>query len=145
MLTPMSITLRSMISMLIAIGVAAVLVLWGGSARAEPRVDTALRKVVEQGDTVAIGGLLAQGADVDRSDALLAAILAGQRRSIDFLLDRGADPNAWARGRVRLPRGAEGSPVFAAAKQGDRQLIKQLKAHGANLDAASAQRSTQGE
>ena len=131
--------------MLLPIGVAAVLVLWGEPARAELRVDTALRNAAEQGDTASIDSLLAQGADADRSDALLAAILAGQRRSIEFLLNRGADPNAWARGRVRLPRGAEGSPVFAAAKQGDRQLIKDLKLHGANLDAASAERGMQGE
>ncbi len=145
MLKPMSVTLRAMKSMLPAIGVGAVLVLWGGSARADLRVDIALRKAAEQGDTATIESLLAQGADADRSDALLAAILAGQRRTIDFLLDRGADPNAWARGRTRLPRGAEGSPVFAAARQGDRQLIKDLKRHGANLDAASAERGLQGE
>jgi hypothetical protein len=137
---PMSVTLRAMNSLLPTIGVAAVLVLWGGSARAELRVDAALRKAAEQGDTATIQSLLTQGADADRSDALLAAILAGQRRSIDFLLARGADPNAWARGRVRLPPGAEGSPVFAAARRGDRQLIKDLKLHGANLDAASAER-----
>jgi hypothetical protein len=141
----MNVTLRAMNSRLLAIGVAAALVLWGGAARAELRVDAALRKAAEQGDTATIESLLAQGADVDRSDALLAAILAGQRRSIDFLLDRGADPNAWARGRIRLPRGAEGSPVFAAAHQGDRQLIKDLKLHGANLDAASAERGMEGE
>jgi ankyrin repeat protein len=145
MLIPMSVTLRAMNSMLIAIGVAAVLVLWGGSARAELQVDAALRKAAEQGDTATIERQLAQGADADRSDALLAAILAGRRRSIDFLLDRGADPNAWARGRVRLPRGAEGSPVFVAAKQGDRQLIKDLKLHGANLDGASAERGMEGD
>jgi hypothetical protein len=145
MLIPMSVTLRAMNSMLIAIGVAAVLVLWGGSARAELQVDAALRKAAEQGYTATIERQLAQGADADRSDALLAAILAGRRRSIDFLLDRGADPNAWARGRVRLPRGAEGSPVFVAAKQGDRQLIKDLKLHGANLDGASAERGMEGD
>jgi hypothetical protein len=131
--------------MLLALCAAWVLALWGGSARAELRVDAALRKAAAQGDTAAIESLLAQGADLDRSDALLAAILAGQRRSIDLLLDRGADPNAWARGRVRLPRGAEGSPVFAAAKQGDRQLITDLKLHGANLDAASAERGLDGD
>ncbi|HUD86606.1 MAG TPA: ankyrin repeat domain-containing protein [Xanthobacteraceae bacterium] len=141
----MSVTLRSMNSRLLAFGVAAVLALWGGSARAELRVDTALRKAAEQGDTATIESLLAQGADANRSDALLAAILAGQRRSIDFLLDHGADPNAWARGRIRLPRGAEGSPVFAAAKQGDRQLIKDLKLHGANLDAATEERGMEGD
>jgi hypothetical protein len=43
MLMPMSVILRAMNSMLIAVGVAAVLVLWGGSARAELRVDTALK------------------------------------------------------------------------------------------------------
>jgi hypothetical protein len=141
----MRVSLRAMNSGLLAIGVAAVLVLWVGTARAELRVDTALRKAAVQGDTATLASLLAQGADADRSDALLAAILAGQRRSIDFLLDRGADPNAWARGRVLLPRGAEGSPVFAAAKLGDRQLIKDLKRHGANLDAASAERGMAGE
>ncbi|HEY5101686.1 MAG TPA: ankyrin repeat domain-containing protein, partial [Steroidobacteraceae bacterium] len=140
----MSGTLR-LDSRLLAIGVAAVLVLWGGAARAELRVDAALRKAAEQGDTAAVGTLLAQGADANRSDALLAAILARQRRSIALLLELGADPNAWARGRDRLPNGAEGSPVFAAAKQGDRQLLKDLKRHGANLDAASAQRGLAGD
>jgi hypothetical protein len=139
-LLSMSAALRAMSHRLIAICVAAGLVLWGDAARAELRIDGALRKAAEQGDIAGIASLLAQGADADRSDALLAAILAGQRRSIDFLLDHGADPNAWARGRVRLPPGAEGSPVFAAAKQGDRQLIKELRRHGANLDAASAER-----
>jgi ankyrin repeat protein len=139
----MNIFLRATNSGLLA--TVALLVLWGGAARAELRVDTALRKAAEQGDTATIQSLLAQGADVDRSDALLAAILAGQRRSIDFLLDRGVDPNAWARGRVRLPRGPEGSPVFAAAKQGDRQLIRALKLHGANLDAASVERGMEGD
>jgi ankyrin repeat protein len=141
----MGVRLRAMNSRLLAIGVAAVLVLWGGAARAELRVDTALRKAAEQGDIAMLESLLAQGADADRSDALLAAILAGQRRTVDFLLDRGADPNAWTRGRVRLPNGAEGSPVFAAAKLGDRQLIKDLKRHGANLDAAPAGRGMGGE
>lgn len=145
MLMVMSVTLRAMNSKLLAMSVAALLVLWGGSAHAELRVDAALRKAAEQGDIAMIESLLAQGADADRSDALLAAILAGQRHSIDYLLGHGADPNAWARGRVRLPSGAEGSPVFAAAKQGDRQLIKDLKRHGANLDAASAERGTDGD
>jgi len=145
MLMPMSVTLRATRSGLLATGVAAMLVFCGGAARAELRVDAALRKAAEQGDITTIKSLLAQGADADRSDALLAAILAGQRRSIDYLLDRGADPNAWARGRDRLPPGAEGSPVFAAAKQGDRQLIRLLKRHGANLDAASAERGMAGD
>jgi hypothetical protein len=136
----MSVTLRGMNSKLLAAVVAAVLVLWGGAARAELRIDAALRKASEQGDIATIESLLAQGADADRSDALLAAILAGQRHSIDSLLEHGADPNAWARGRLRLPSGAEGSLVFAAAKQGDRHLITVLKLHGANLDAASAER-----
>jgi hypothetical protein len=141
----MSVTVRATNSRLLAAAVAAALMLWGGAARAELRVDAALRKAAEQGDNTTIESLLAQGADADRSDALLAAILAGQRRTIDFLLDHGADPNAWARGRLRLPSGAEGSPVFAAAKQGDRQLIAVLKRHGANLDAASAERGMEGE
>jgi uncharacterized protein len=145
MLISMSAILRAMNSMLLAIGAAVVLVSWSGSARAELRVDTALRKAAEQGDIAMMKSLLAQGADADRSDALLAAIVAGQRRSIELLLDRGADPNAWARGRTLLPRGAEGSPVFAAARQGDRQLIKELKRHGANLDAASTERGLEGD
>jgi hypothetical protein len=141
----MGVPLRAINSRLLAAGAAAVLVLWCGAARAELRVDAALRKAAEQGDTATIESLLAQGADADRSDALLAAILAGQRRTIDFLLDHGADPNAWARGRTRLPSGAEGSPVFAAAKRGDRQLITVLKLHGAKLDAASAERGMEGD
>ena len=141
----MSVTSRAMNSTLVSIGVAAVLLLWGGSARAEAAVDAALRKAAEQGDIATIQSLLARGADADRSDALLAAVLAGQRPSIDFLLGRGADPNAWARGRVRLPRGAQGSPVFAAAKRGDRLLIKDLKLHGANLNAASSEPGMKGE
>jgi hypothetical protein len=145
MLALMGVTLRAMKSTVLAMGMAAVLMLWGASARAELRVDTALRKAAEQGDTATIESLLAQGADLDRSDALLTAILADQRRCIDFLLDHGADPNAWARGRYVLPRGAEGSPVFAAAKRGDRRLLEDLKRHGANLNAASAERGMQGE
>ncbi|MGB6308350.1 MAG: ankyrin repeat domain-containing protein [Steroidobacteraceae bacterium] len=142
----MRVTLRATnASRLFATGAAALLLLWGGAAHAELRVDAALRKAAEQGDTATIESLMAQGANADRADALLAAILAGQRHSIDFLLDRGADPNAWARGRLRLPRGAEGSPVFAAAKQGDPQLIRDLKRHGANLDAASVERGMQGD
>jgi len=137
--------LRAFTSTLSAMVGAGILLSWGGAARAELRVDAAFRKAAEQGDTATMQSLLAEGADADRSDAMYAAIVVGQRRSIDFLLDHGADPNAWTRGRVRLPRGAEGSPVFLAAKQGDVRLIKDLKSHGANLDAGDASRDSSGE
>jgi hypothetical protein len=137
--------LRALNSTLSAMVVAGILLLWGAAARAELRVDAAFRTAAEQGDTATMQSLLAEGADADRSDALYAAIAVGQRRSIDFLLAHGADPNAWTRGRVRLPSGAEGSPVFIAAKQGDVRLIKDLKNHGADLDAQDASRGSSGE
>lgn len=123
----------------------AVAILCCSSAQAERNVDMALRQAAGKGDLPAIRSLLVQGANPTQSDALLAAIENEQRRAMDYLLSHGADPNAWTRGRDNLPAGAEGSPVFVAAKLGNKVFLKDLLRHGARLDAASTAKQTLGD
>ena len=108
--------------------------------RRKPPLDRDLRQAVEAGNQGAIEQLIEQGADPNKADALLAAINSGRREILLYLLTHGADPNAWAQGRDRQPEGAMGSPLFQAAKRGDAQLLKDLKEHGADINAASLER-----
>jgi Ankyrin repeats (3 copies) len=122
-----------------AMGIAALLCCT--MVHAERTVDASLRKAAAAGDVSTIETLLAQGADPDKADALLAAVQNAQARALQYMLEHGVDPNAWIRGRDNLPPGAYGSPVFQAAKLGDRQLLKELKKHGADMNAASIERT----
>jgi hypothetical protein len=116
-----------------------------GSVHAQTTVDVALRQAAQQGDLPGVKQILKRGADPNQADALVAAIENRQRRVVDYLLDHGANPNAWVRGRSRLPIGAEGSPVFQAANLGEPEILRDLKRRGANLDAESMVAGTVGE
>jgi hypothetical protein len=129
-------------SLVVAWGAA---VIFGGSAYAQTTADVALRQAAQQGDLRAVKRMLKQGADANQADALVAAIENRQRGAVDYLLAHGVDPNAWVRGRSRLPVGPEGSPVFQAAKLGDRQILQDLKRRGADLDAQSMAAGTVGD
>jgi ankyrin repeat protein len=115
------------------------------AAHAESTVDADLRKAVEAGNGPAIEQLIAAGADTYRADALLAAVRTQQRDALLLLLRRGADPNAWTAGRLRLPAGAEGSPVYEAARSGNRAFLEILIHHGAKVDAAARDPGREGE
>jgi hypothetical protein len=123
----------------------AAVIIGCGSVYAQTTADVALRQAAQQGDLRAVKRSLKQGADVNQADALVAAIENRQRGAVDYLLAHGADANAWVRGRSRLPVGPEGSPVFQAAKLGDRLILQDLKRRGADLDAQSMAAGTVGD
>lgn len=111
--------------------------LWMTCAQAWPRVDAQLNAAATAGDVAAIDRAIADGANPDQARALAAAVAAKHRKAVDDLLQHHADPNAWARGSAYALSGPEGSPVFEAAKLGDREILLDLVHHGADLNAAS--------
>jgi uncharacterized protein len=121
------------------------LALWCGLANAERNIDRQLRDAVQAGDVAAVETLLSNGADSYKADTLVVAIESGSSPMLDYLLKHGADPNAWRAGRLRLPRGAEGSPVFQAARLHNPVFMKRLRSSGAELDAESLERGSEGE
>lgn len=112
-------------------------VLWATAAVAWPRVDAQLNAAAKTGDVAAIDQAIAAGANPDQARALSAAAAGGHREAVDALLEHHADPNAWARGHDFALSGPENSPVFAAAKLGDRAMLLDLVRHGADLNAES--------
>jgi uncharacterized protein len=118
---------------------------WCDIARAERNIDTQLRMAVKDGDLSRIELLLADGADAYQADALVTAIDSGQRDALNYLLQHHADPNAWARGRPILPPGAEGSPIYQAAKLGSRESLVLLTNYGVDPDAESTERGRVGD
>lgn len=123
----------------------AALTLWCSLANAELNIDRQLRDAVREGNFAAVDALLSNGADTYRADALLAAIEVGSSPMLKYLLRHGADPNAWSAGRLRLPRGAEGSPVYQAARRHNADFLKLLRHWRANIDAESLERGSEGE
>ncbi len=83
------------------------------------------------GDRESVGLLLDAGADLhetaaDGNTALVVAAMSGHGRLAEFLLGRGADPNAAAGGY---------SALHAAVLRSDPQLVRSLLARGADLEA----------
>ena len=96
---------------------------------------TALLFAARQGDVDSARLLLAGGADrndasPDGTSALVVATRSGQRAFAQFLLDQGASPDA---------AGAGYTALHAAVLSGDRDLVRSLLAHGANVNARITQ------
>jgi uncharacterized protein len=92
---------------------------------------TPLLFAAQQGDRESADHLLAAGADVNDTDASGASVLvvaahSGHGTLAQFLLDRGADPNA---------AGAGYTPLHAAVLRGDTALVRGLLAKGADANA----------
>jgi ankyrin repeat protein len=90
--------------------------------------DTALMFAARAGDLASARLLVAAGADVDDTDAwgvsaTALAAHAGYADLVEFLLDRGADPNRAAAGF---------SALHVAVMRRDERMVTALLAHGAN-------------
>jgi hypothetical protein len=105
------------------------------TAIAERNVDTALRNASQAGDVAEIQHQLELGAEPNQAYALVAAVQGNQLAAVKYLLAHGADPNAWTRINLRVPEGAAQSPMFVAASQGNREILRYLKSHGADVNA----------
>jgi hypothetical protein len=123
----------------------AALTLWCSFAHAERNIDKQLRTAVRAGDINSVETLMSNGADADKADALFAAIEGGSLPMLDYLLKKGVDPNVWRAGRLRLPAGAEGSAVFQAARLHNAVFLKLLRSSGADINAESLERGSEGE
>lgn len=104
------------------------------SALAGRAIDGDLERAARNGDVEAVERLVEQGANPKDQATLFFAISSGQSAMVAFLLEHGADPNAWAYNQDYVPLGPEGSPVLAAAKLGNRAMLDALKRHGANFN-----------
>ena len=111
--------------------------LWMTCAQAWPRVDAQLNAAASAGNIAAMDAALAMGANPDQARALAAAVAGRHREAVDDLLRDHADPNAWAHGTQNALSSPEGSPVFEAAKLGEREILLDLVHHGADLNAGS--------
>jgi uncharacterized protein len=107
------------------------------SVQAWPRVDAQLNTAARAGDIAAIDKAIADGANPDQARALAAAVAGRHPEAVDDLLAHHADPNAWARGSGYALSGPKDSPVFEAAKLGDRAILLDLVHHDADLNAES--------
>jgi hypothetical protein len=104
-------------------------------AVAERNVDSALRKASQAGDLKEMQHQLELGAEPNQAYALVAAVQGNQLAAVKYLLAHGADPNAWTRINLRVPEGAAYCPMFVAASQGNREILRYLKSHGADVNA----------
>ena len=82
------------------------------------------------GDKDAIAKMLvANPSLIENDDIILAAVEFGHRELTQWLIDRGANPNA----RSRI--GSEGTALHSAAFEGDLEMVKLLVAAGADIHA----------
>jgi ankyrin repeat protein len=82
------------------------------------------------GDKSAIAKMLADDARlVQNDDIILAAVDFGHHELVQWLIDRGANPNA----RSRI--GSQGTALHSAAFEGNLQMVKLLVAAGADIRA----------
>ena len=82
------------------------------------------------GDQDAIAGMLAADPRlIENDDIILAAVDFGHRELTQWLIDRGANPNA----RSRI--GSEGTALHSAAFEGNLAMVKLLVAAGADIRA----------
>ncbi len=101
--------------------------------RADPATDAKVMKAVRSGDTRGLQALIDQSVDV-RSVALLKfAIDSEQTGVVQLLLRHGSDPNGWITDRYTM--NPTDSPIYIAAKRGNRDILELLKVHGVKVDA----------
>ncbi|MGH8235698.1 MAG: ankyrin repeat domain-containing protein [Steroidobacteraceae bacterium] len=82
------------------------------------------------GDKDAIARMLAADPRLlENDDIIMAAVDFGHRELVQWLIDRGANPNA----RSRI--GSEGTALHSAAFEGDLDMVKLLVAAGADIRA----------
>ncbi len=120
------------------------LVLVSGVAHGKTGPDGRLVQAAMAGDIPGMTQALGDGADVNVSEALLFAVESAQHGAVDFLLSHGADPNYWLRWEDSVPFGAVGSPIYQAAKLGDKTLVADLVRHGGNIDGQDSRQGVEG-
>lgn len=117
---------------------ARILLEWGADVnQVDGRGHTPLCEAVENGWETMFEFLVEHGADLNRSDAhgSTPLLLAASRPLLyaKLLLDHGANVNTCGTGRHWWPGGY--APLHMAAAQGDKDVVRLLLAHGANVDA----------
>jgi ankyrin repeat protein len=92
------------------------------------------------GDKDTIARMLAADARlIENDDIILAAVEFGHRELTQWLIDRGANPNA----RSRI--GSQGSALHSAAFEGDLDMVKLLVAAGADIRALDPEHNNTAE
>jgi hypothetical protein len=66
---------------------------------------------------------------IENDEIILAAVDFGHRELVQWLIERGANPNA------RSPIGSEGTALHSAAFEGNMEMVKLLVAAGADIHA----------
>jgi len=103
------------------------------AARADAATDAKTMTAVRSGDTQGLRSLIAQGADVQSPSLLKFAIGSDQTGIVQLLLQHGSDPNGWITDRYTT--NPTDSPIYVAAKRGNRDILNLLKEHGVRVDA----------
>jgi len=85
-------------------------------------LDNRLANVAESGNIAEMEKLIARGADINQSSSLVRATIARKISAVKYLLDHGANPNI------------SFLPVYWAAKNRDREMLRLLLDRGAKID-----------
>lgn len=111
----------------------AFLLLAPPSAEADAATDAKVMKTVRGGDTQGLQALIDQGVDVRSPSLLKFAIDSEQTGVVQLLLRHGSDPNGWI--TDQYSHNPTDSPIYIAAKRGNRDILALLKEHGVKVDA----------
>jgi hypothetical protein len=102
-------------------------------ARPDDGGDPRIWKVLRARDAQGLGQLIGEGVAVSSPGFLKYAAETDQPGIALMLLRHGADPNGWTTDRYTM--NPAGSPVYIAAKRGNREILQLLKESGATMDA----------
>jgi uncharacterized protein len=102
-------------------------------ARADAASDAKIMRAVRSGDIQGLQAIIDQGADARSPTLLKIAVDGDQTGIVRLLLQHGSDPNGWLTDRYTT--NPSESPVYIAAKRGNRDILELLKKRGAKLDA----------
>ena len=91
--------------------------------------DTALSEAAKRDNHEMLQIILSSGADVNKGNPLLSAVCSEKAETVRLLLKHGADVNQMADNRVL------GTPLIQAADDGNLEILRDLLAAGARLDA----------
>jgi len=108
--------------------------------RGDAATDAKVMRAVRGGDIQGLESLIDQGVDVRSPSLLKFAVDSEQTGVVQLLLRHGSDPNGWITDRYTM--NPTDSPIYIAAKRGNRDILEQLKEHGVKVDAERPTDST---